>query len=132
MHHLLVVLSVLAPRDTTDKSPPVVGTHLVEISALIGSLIPIVVQFTKQDGLSKLWNSIIAVLTCLVAAVITCLAQGQLHPHDVLGSLLAVYTLAVATYHGLWSNIPLLQEVKERTSIVKRPRRHIEGKPPLA
>jgi SNF family Na+-dependent transporter len=92
--------------------------HLLELSALVGTLFPLVAAFFKQSGFSRRANAIVCIVLAAIAGVITCLANNTFSLHDIIGSALAIYTVAVPFYQGLWQHLgePTLTHV---TSVVK-------------
>ena len=108
----------------------VVTVDLVEVSALIGAILPVVAAVLKQDRLSQRTNTLIAVAVALVAALVSVAARHQLSPGNVIASFTATYTTAVAFYHGLWKPTGVAAKVQTRTSV--RRRRPAPPEPPEA
>ncbi len=94
-----------------------VPAALVQASALIGAALPLIAALLKQDHFSKRTNTLIAVAVALLAATVTTAAKGQLSLQNIAGSFTAVYTVAMAFYHGLWNPTGIEPELKKRTSI---------------
>jgi hypothetical protein len=102
-------------------TPSLHHLDLLKVSSIVGLALPWVVAVLKQDTLSTRVNSIIAAWTCVLAAVLTCWAKHQLDASDMIGSVVSVYTVAVASYSGLWRHLgePTLQS---KTTIMRSPR----------
>lgn len=81
--------------------------NLLEVSGALGTVVPLLAAIAKQDRLSKQVNTIIALIVSLVVAIVTCLVRNQWNPHDVIGSLIAIFTVGSATYHGFWNPVGL-------------------------
>jgi cytochrome c biogenesis factor len=96
---------------------------LVQASALIGVGLPLVAALLKQDHFSKRTNTLIAIAVAVVAAIVTTAAKGQLSLQNIVGSFTAVYTVAIAFYHGLWNPTGLEPALKTRTSHKRKPGR---------
>jgi hypothetical protein len=99
-------------------SSPLANTQLLEISALIGTVFPMIAAFAKQSGFSRRANVIVCVALSIVAGVITSAANGNFSIHNVVGSFIAIYGVATVFYTGLWKNLgePTLTHI---TSIYK-------------
>ena len=79
--------------------------RLLELSAIVGTLFPLAAALFKQSGFSRRLNTIICVVLAVIAGVITCWQQDRLDPHDIIGSILALYAAAQVFYQGLWQHI---------------------------
>ena len=94
---------------------------LIELSALLGLAQPPFVAVLKQDRLPKWANTLIAVGFSTVVALVTCAIKGTFNPHDVLGSLAAVYTAATAAYYGFWKATGIEPKIQSVTSASAAP-----------
>jgi len=105
---------------------------LVQLSALVGTVLPLVAAILKQDRYNQRANSLIAIAVAVSAAVITTAARGELTVENLAGSFTAVYTVATAFYHGLWNPTGVAPTVQTKTPLVrKRPELQSEPEPEL-
>ena len=99
----------------------VVSVDLIEVSAMIGAALPVAAAVLKQDHLSRRTNTVIAVALAMVAAVVTLGARHQLDFGNLAASFTAIYTTAVAFYHGLWKPTGIAPAVQTKTSTRRKP-----------
>jgi hypothetical protein len=93
-----------------------VNLELLEISAMIGSVLPIAVAVLKQDRLSQRANTAIAVGTALAAAAIVVWSRHHLAPETIGINFVIMYTTAVAFDYGLWMPTRVTPTIQRRTS----------------
>ena len=98
-------------------------THvsLIQISAGIAVLLPLLTSVIKQDRFSKAVNSYIALGVAVVAAAVETYAQSGLTLANFGTSLVTTYSVAQVTYAGLWSPSSLAPKIQKVTSIKPRP-----------
>jgi hypothetical protein len=97
-----------------------VNLELIQLSALIGTGLPVVAAAVKQDRLSQRANTVVAVLLTVAAAVAV---TGYLHLFGGLNLLVAftaTYTTAVAFHHGLWQPTGIAPRLQHLTSVGRR------------
>ncbi len=99
-----------------------VNVDLVQTSALVGAVLPLATAVVKQDRLSRRANTIIAVLVALTVAGTVVAIRHEVGVQNLAVSFTALYTTAVAFYHGLWKPTGLAPTVQTRTSPPRRPR----------
>lgn len=93
-----------------------VNLELLEISAMIGSVLPIAVAVLKQDRLSQRANTAIAVGTALAGAAIVVWSRHHLAPETIGINFVVMYTTAVAFDYGLWMPTRVTPTIQRRTS----------------
>src|SRR5690348_15249531 len=80
-------------------------TDLIQWSALVGVLTPLVLAVIQQPTFPKWARVLVMVVGSCVAAIITASLQGQLDWHRWEHSVIVVATLAVVFYHGGWKKL---------------------------
>jgi uncharacterized membrane protein YoaK (UPF0700 family) len=96
-----------------------VSLRLLQISGMVGMLLPLVISLIKQDGLNRAVNSVISVAVCVASAVVTCLAASQLNPHNLLGSFIAIFIASAATYHQFFGPTNIDNLISSATSFLR-------------
>jgi hypothetical protein len=94
--------------------------ELVELSALVGTGLPVVAAVLKQDRLGRRANTVIAAGLAMVVAFGVTAAGHELTAVSVLISFTATYTTAVAFYHGLWKPTGVAPAIQRYTSLGRR------------
>jgi hypothetical protein len=90
---------------------------LIQLSALVGAVLPVVVAIGKQDRFSRPANTLVAVAVALAATLVTVAARGRLSAGNVAVSFTVTYISAVAFHHGLWKPTGVAARVQTRTSV---------------
>jgi hypothetical protein len=90
--------------------------ELIQLSAMIGTGLPVVVAVFKQDRFSRRTNTIVAVTVAVATAFVVTAARHELGALNVFASFTAIYTTAVAFHHGLWKPSGIAPDVRRRTS----------------
>lgn len=75
---------------------------LLEISAAVGAVLPILIAIVKAQKWSSKVKSLVGLGVCAAAAAVTSYASGQLHGLDVAASFAVIYGATQATFHGLY------------------------------
>jgi hypothetical protein len=95
-------------------------TKTQAVAAIVGILMPLLVAILKQTGFPKWANSIIAVLACAGAGVLTALATGQLKTGAALVAIATIFTVAQVEYLAFFKGTGL-DSLADFTSIIKTP-----------
>ena len=90
-------------------------------SLLVGFLYPFVAALVKQTTLSKRANTVIAAVFALITAYITVVANGDFSWDTWAATGITIFTVASATYAGLWKPLGVEQPLEEATTVYKRP-----------
>jgi hypothetical protein len=118
--------------DTEGRSVTVadagVNLELVQLSALIGTGLPVLAAVVKQDRFSQRTNTIIAALLAMSTALAVTVFRHELSPENLFTSFTALYTTAVAFHHGLWKPTGFAPKLQRRTSR-RRPRTAFAASP---
>lgn len=93
---------------------------VVQASALVGAVLPIVAAIPKQNHLSYRTNALIVVLVAAAASVLATGVSADLTPLNLATSFALTYTTAVAFDHGLWRPTGIAAAVQTRTSVRRR------------
>ncbi|MDT5036922.1 MAG: hypothetical protein QOE03_2107 [Micromonosporaceae bacterium] len=93
-----------------------INLQLLQLSALIGTGLPVVAAVVKQDRFSQRHNTIIAAALTVVTALIATAARHEINAGNLFASFTVMYTTAVAFHHGLWKPTGLAPAVQRRTS----------------
>ena len=96
-----------------------VNLRLLQLSGLLGLVLPMVISLIKQDRLSRRVNSVISALVCVLAATVLCEAQGQLSLHNVVGSFAAVFIASAAAYHQFFGPTGVDSQLSSATDFLK-------------
>lgn len=88
----------------------------LQISALIGILLPGVVAFVQQQHWSASTRTVIGVAASLVAAVVQAVAQHKLNWHDWAASAIVIFTLTKTTYLAVWKPTGIAPRIEKATS----------------
>jgi hypothetical protein len=97
--------------------------NLVELSALVGAVLPVAVAVGKQDRFSRRANTLIAAAVALVAALVVVAVRDEFSPGHLAVSFTAIYATAVGFHHGLWKPTGVAARLQRRTSPRPAPRR---------
>lgn len=97
-------------------------SNLVWISGVIGFLLPNGIALLNQVSWSAQLKSIIAFVLCVLAAIITTWIKGDLNFTDIVGSAGVIYTVAMASYVGLWKPTKIAPTIEAATSAPAAPR----------
>jgi hypothetical protein len=93
-----------------------INLQLLELSALIGTGLPVVAAVVKQDRFSQRRNTIIAAVVTMAAALIATALRHEVDAGNVSASFTVMYTTAVAFHHGLWKPTGVAPALQRRTS----------------
>lgn len=88
---------------------------LVQLSALIGSVLPLAIAAIQRESWSSAMKAVFAVAVCLIAATVTTLASGNFNSHDWFSSAVAVFTLTGVTYRSVWKPTGVADTVEAKT-----------------
>lgn len=89
---------------------------IVLISALVGSLLPNLIAVLNQVHWPSWLKAIVAFAACCIAAVAVTAAKGTLTAQDWVGSAIVVFTVARASYAGLWKPTGVADKIETATS----------------
>lgn len=92
------------------------ATHLAQISALVGVLLPLLVAIIQQENWSAHVRTLIGVICIIVATTVTAWAEGKLNLHDWATSLITIFTLTQVSYHTLWKTTGVAPAIEHATS----------------
>lgn len=96
-----------------------VNSTLLQLSALLGLVMPVLVSVVKQDGLPRRINSVISVVITVLAALVTCVTKGELTGSNLLGSFVALYIASAASYHSFFGPTGFDAILSDITSFLK-------------
>jgi VIT1/CCC1 family predicted Fe2+/Mn2+ transporter len=91
-------------------------SNLAMWSALVGTLLPLVVAFINRCNWPAGAKAIVAVLTSAIAGAVTAWLNGELAGRDVTTAILIVATATVTSYHGFWKPTGVAPKLEEATS----------------
>lgn len=94
---------------------------LLVISGIVGGLLPFAIALINQSHWAPGLKSVIAFLCCLIAAFITVWAKGDITATDYIASALTVFTVARASYAGLWRPTGTAPALEASTTVTKAP-----------
>src|SRR5512141_3096611 len=97
-------------------------SNLVWISGVIGFLLPLVISLLNQTKWSSKLKSSVAFTCCVIAALITTWIKGDLNFTDIVGSAGVIFTVAQASYLGLWRPTNVAPTIEAATSAPAAPR----------
>lgn len=98
---------------------PHVSNSLLQLSGLLGVVMPVLVSVIKQDRLSRRANAIIAVVLSVLVAAVTCISRGQLTGANLLGSFITLYVASAASYHSFFGPTGFDATLSKLTSFLK-------------
>lgn len=75
---------------------------LLQLSALVGALLPIAVALVKAQHWSNRLKSFVGLVMCAGAAGLTAWATGKLHGLAVAESFAVIYAATQTTYIAFW------------------------------
>lgn len=92
-------------------------SQLGQISALVGFLLPLVAAFVMKEDWPNWLKSSVGIAVCIVAGIVTTLAENKFNTKDVLGSVITIFTLTKITYLSVYKPAGLAQpKIKASTS----------------
>lgn len=77
-------------------------SQLVQVAALIGVLLPLLIAALTKTAWSANVKAIIAFGISLAAAVVVALADATLNWHNWVACVFVIYVLAQTTYQNIW------------------------------
>ena len=92
-------------------------TNTQVLAGIVGIVMPVIITFVTQAGLSKIYNMLIAIASCLLAGVITVALSGDFS--DLPKAAITIFALSQAAYNLYWKNLNISGTLNEKTSIVK-------------
>jgi hypothetical protein len=107
--------------------PTETSINLVQLSAVIGTGLPLVAAVMKQDGLGSKANATIAAAVALAAAVVIVNMRGEFGMGNLVASFTAAYTTAVAFHHGLWKPTGIAAAIQMHTTVRRKARPIVES-----
>lgn len=87
------------------------------LAGIVGVVMPMLITFVTQAGLSKAWNMLIAISSCVLAGIITVVLSGDFG--DLPQASITIFALSQAAYNLYWKNFAFSGTLNEKTSIVK-------------
>jgi len=90
---------------------------LVELSALIGALLPTVVAVVNQPRWPAWARAIATVLVCVAAGAASAAAAGELTGKTWLEAAGVVFAAALTTYHAWWKPSGITNAIEDATSV---------------
>jgi hypothetical protein len=91
-------------------------TDLVQWSALIGFLLPLLVAIVQQSHWSSKVRTIIGVIAVLVTSFVTTAVEGKLTWDRWAESLVVVFVLAMTAYKSVWVPLGAAPFIEAKTS----------------
>lgn len=91
-------------------------TDLVQWSALIGFLLPLLVAVVQQSHWSKAVRTVIGIIAVLVTSFVTTAVEGKLTWDRWAESLVVVFVLAMTAYKSVWVPLGAAPLIEEKTS----------------
>jgi hypothetical protein len=93
-----------------------VNNQLTEVSALVGSFLPLLVAFVQRQHWSGWVRTAVGVAACAIAAVIVSYTKGQLNLHDLATTGFIIFTLTKTTYLSVWKPSGVAPKIEAATS----------------
>lgn len=96
---------------------PDVPSNLVMWNGIIGFGMPIILSVLIQSRWPEWAKSLVAFVACLVAGYGTAYFAGNLDGRDWVSGALVVFTVAIASYYGLWKPSGIAPAIRRITDI---------------
>jgi len=97
-------------------------TNMQAAALIVGVLMPLVVTFLKQSGLTRNWNIAITIAACAAAGALTVWATGGFVGFklaNLLGSIAIVFVASQAAYQAYWKGTGTEAILNIKSSIIK-------------
>lgn len=95
-------------------------SNLAYVSMVVGFLLPHAIALINQEHWRSSTKSIIAFAACIAAALVTTYLKGDFNVHEIAGSTFIVFTVARASYAGLWRPTKIATTVESATTFTTR------------
>ena len=92
------------------------NTLLIQLSALVGTLLPLLVAVVQRAHWPGWLRTAIGVVAIIVASVITAASQHKLNLNDWAASALTVFLLTKTTYLAVWKPSGVAPWIEAATS----------------
>lgn len=90
---------------------------LVELSAVIGSLLPMAVAVVNQPRWPAWGRAAATAVLCVVAGGVSAAAAGELTGKSWLQAAGVVFAAALLTYHAWWKPSGITSTIEQKTAI---------------
>lgn len=80
--------------------------NVSDVDVFLAAVMPLVLSFIMRPPWSPQLKSLVALGVCALAAVVKCVALGELNMSDMGASIISVMAIAQALYHGFWKHGP--------------------------
>jgi hypothetical protein len=100
-----------------------VSQALLLANGLVGFVLPGLIAVVNRRGWSPRAKSVVAFGCCLLAALVTCAAAGDLTPATWGAGALTVFAVARTAYAGLWHPTGAAPAIEAATSPQPSPTR---------
>lgn len=90
-------------------------------NALVGSVLPHAIALVNQCHWPSRVKRAVAFGCCAIAAAFTSWIGGELHPDDLLLSVLVVFGAAQISYRAVWHPTGIAPAIEEATTITDPP-----------
>lgn len=91
--------------------------NLAWVSGVIGFLLPNGIALLNQTHWPTKLKSFVAFVVCIIVAVITTWIKGDVNFTDLVGSAGIIYTVAMASYTGLWKPTEIAPTIEAKTTV---------------
>lgn len=91
--------------------------NLVELSALVGALLPTVVAVVNQPRWPAWGRALATALVCVVAGFVAALSAGDLTGKTWLESAGVVFAAALVAYHAYWKPSGITTAIEQKTAL---------------
>jgi hypothetical protein len=104
------------------EEPAAQDPSLAAWSAAVGFVLPLAIAVIQQRHWSTQLKSLVAFAICIIAAAVTVYFDGgKFDAGHLVESALIVFTLARASYAGLWKPIGVSDKIETKTTVTEPP-----------
>jgi hypothetical protein len=75
------------------------------LNGALGFIIPILIQWIKGKNWSRFYKFLLALGSCIVAGIVSCLVTGHFDVKDVPASIIFIFGVAQITYETFWKQL---------------------------
>jgi uncharacterized membrane protein len=98
-----------------------ISSQFVQLSALIGLLLPLLVSVVEQSHWPNWARSAVGVSSSMIAAVVAAIAEHKFNLHDWAASALTIFLMTKTTYLAVWKPSGLSGLIEKATSVGSDP-----------
>jgi hypothetical protein len=96
-------------------------SHWIQVSALVGFLLPLVISVIQQMHWRNAFRVIVALVIIAIASTITAWAEGKLNLKDWSATLITIYLMTKTTYLAVWKPSGISPAIERKTQISESP-----------